>query len=376
MRQIIDFFIMLFHMLFRHMDFPTKLRLIKIGNPDENSPVLMTGNYIYTVKRLIKILKGFDCYLLVAKSSGSNVWCAAGMGEFSEHDVVDSISFTKISDLVGHRNLILPPAASVGIDAKTVQEKTGWKIKWGPYHFKYLREYLQNGSIKSKKMYDIIFPLRDRIEMALGAAMMTSFPTLLVSIFWMGRFFLLVSAAIFFITLFNFVFFPLFPKEKFFRRSITLLLFCLFVMIGIGVSLQWSLINYFIWGIVIFGIVFISCGDMCGSTTLLKTTVAHWLKKGDYQSLFQPIVCPALCVGCKRCVEVCPKRVYESSKDKKTVVATAKESCFECLACIKQCPKDAIYNENGRVYKKDIRSIQNLDELMIRPINFEEEVVR
>lgn len=369
-KKIVDFYIMLFHMLFRHVDFPAKLELMKIGNPGELSPVLMTGNYIYTVKRLLRILKGIDCYLLIAKSSGSNVWCAAGMGEFSEHDVIDSIRFTRISTFVKHRTLILPPTAAVGVDTSAVKEKTGWKIIWGPCHFSYLSEYLKNNFTKTEKMYGIIFPLRDRVEMALGTAMMTSFPTLLLSFFWGRSFFLAVSGIILSVTLFNFIFFQWLPKEKFFRRSIVVLLTCLFIMIGFGLFHRWSGMDYFGWGAITLGVVIISCGDMCGSTPLFKTTVSHWLKKGDYQSLFQPMIDPVICVGCKRCIDVCPKRVYKISKGKKSVVVGNQEECFECLACIKQCSKNAIFNKNKGIYKKDIRSISDLDKLMEREISF------
>lgn len=369
MRKILDFFIMLFHMCFRHIDFPTNLGLIKIGNPNENSPVLVSGNYIYTVKRLISLLKGFDCYLLVAKSSGSNVWCAAGMGEFSEHDVVDIINFTGIDNIVTHRNLILAPTAAVGVDTKVVKEKTGWNIKWGPYHYTYLPQYLRNNFKKTKEMYKMPFPLRDRLEMALGTATMTALTPLFLSIFWMRDFFLKVSALIFIITMFNFIFYPFFPREKYFRRSLLALGILGSAMAGIGYYREWEIVTYLKWEAILAAIMFISCADMCGSTTLVKTTVVHWLTNGNYDSLFEPIVNPNECLGCRRCIDVCPKEVYVVGPDKKATAQNSKECC-ECLACMKQCHKNAIYNKNVGVYKNDIRSIQNLDELMARKINF------
>lgn len=368
MSRIIDYCIMLFHICFRHVDFPTNLRLIKIGNPDENSHVIITGNYIYTVRRLIKILKGFDCYLLVAKSSGSNVWCAAGMGEFSEHDIVDIINFSGISNIVKHRTLILQPAAAVGVDTKIVREKTGWNVKWAPYHFIYLPKYLRNNTKKTKEMYKMPFPLRDRIEMAIGTATMTSLTPLFISFFWMRELFLGITAMIVVVTLFNFVCYPLLPREKYFRKSLLAFGFLAAGLAGWGYYNLWGLTEYIQWEIILAGVMFISCADMCGSTTLVKTTVSHWMKSGNYESLFEPIVNPNECIGCRVCIEVCPKGVYEVNNKK--VFAKYSKECCECLACIKQCSRNAIYNKNIGRYKHDIKSILNLDELMNRRINF------
>jgi len=58
--------------------------LYRVGHPDRKSPVLITGNYELTVRRLVRELDGqVDCWLLVANSRGINVWCAAGGGYFT-----------------------------------------------------------------------------------------------------------------------------------------------------------------------------------------------------------------------------------------------------------------------------------------------------
>ena len=54
--------------------------LMRIGKPDRGSPVLVTGNFTLTVRRLRDALRGRDAWLLVANSKGINVWCAAGGG--------------------------------------------------------------------------------------------------------------------------------------------------------------------------------------------------------------------------------------------------------------------------------------------------------
>jgi NAD-dependent dihydropyrimidine dehydrogenase PreA subunit len=47
-----------------------------------------------------------------------------------------------------------------------------------------------------------------------------------------------------------------------------------------------------------------------------------------------------MCVGCKRCTEVCPHgvfRIYE-----KAASVTDRDSCMECGACALNCPAKAI----------------------------------
>ena len=46
------------------------------------------------------------------------------------------------------------------------------------------------------------------------------------------------------------------------------------------------------------------------------------------------------CVGCKKCVEVCPHGVF-SIEDKKARIID-RDSCMECGACQNNCPSDAI----------------------------------
>ena len=44
--------------------------LIRIGRLDRDSPVLVTGNFTLTVRRLRDALQGYDAWLLVANSKG------------------------------------------------------------------------------------------------------------------------------------------------------------------------------------------------------------------------------------------------------------------------------------------------------------------
>ena len=49
---------------------------------------------------------------------------------------------------------------------------------------------------------------------------------------------------------------------------------------------------------------------------------------------------PEKCVGCGRCIEVCPHAVF-SMQDKRAVLGD-KDKCMECGACEKNCSYNAI----------------------------------
>ena len=54
---------------------------------------------------------------------------------------------------------------------------------------------------------------------------------------------------------------------------------------------------------------------------------------------------PEKCIGCGRCVEVCPHRVFEVIE--KCARITDFNACMECGACAKNCPTSAIAVDAG-----------------------------
>jgi NAD-dependent dihydropyrimidine dehydrogenase PreA subunit len=46
------------------------------------------------------------------------------------------------------------------------------------------------------------------------------------------------------------------------------------------------------------------------------------------------------CIGCGRCTEVCPHRVFDVSEKRARIVD--RDGCMECGACAKNCPANAI----------------------------------
>jgi NAD-dependent dihydropyrimidine dehydrogenase PreA subunit len=51
------------------------------------------------------------------------------------------------------------------------------------------------------------------------------------------------------------------------------------------------------------------------------------------------------CIGCKRCVEVCPHTVFAFAEAKASL--QDRDACMECGACARNCPAGAITVESG-----------------------------
>lgn len=54
------------------------------------------------------------------------------------------------------------------------------------------------------------------------------------------------------------------------------------------------------------------------------------------------LVSQARCIGCNKCVTVCPTNVFDQGKDGIPVVAR-KTDCQTCFMCELYCPVDALY---------------------------------
>lgn len=366
-------FFEVFHIFFRHFNFPCELGLREIGRPDARSPVFLSGNYTLTVHRLMKRLQPFDCYLIVANSKGSNVWCAAGMNEFNEFDIIDAINVSGIKEKVAGRRIIAPPYAAPGVDTKEVQRQTGFKLAWGPTHLDDLPAYIEANYRRTSEMTQAQFGLADRLEQALSTALvycMTIFPLL----FFVPGYTLTLMGLIFLLHLSWFGLWDVLPEE---RRWAKTLAHLAIAYLGLGVIAWWQQMAWAdiaLWAATLAGLVLLISLDGCGSSTLYKTTPKRWLTKGDYRSHFDPIIDPAKCTSCYDCIDVCPKGVL-ARVPKGPAVSVRPDACIECLACVKSCHDDAFYNRS-RVWKGDVKSIDNLKEIMTRDWSHLEDELR
>jgi NAD-dependent dihydropyrimidine dehydrogenase PreA subunit len=171
---------------------------------------------------------------------------------------------------------------------------------------------------------------------------------------------------IFFVYMFGFCLYPVFPEERHWRRTATIAAILMGGMAAFGYWQAWGESDFLLWEGVLAAVCVLMAMDCCGSTPLHKSTIKHWLFEGNYQSHFSPVIDPNLCINCVQCILVCPTDVFAARRGSvNTVVAVKPERCEECLACFKQCPTDAIFNRSGEV-KGDVKSILNLELLAAR----------
>ena len=124
--------------------------LKKLGEPDENSPVLVTSNFAltyYTVTSDIESTK-ISCYLLIVDTEGLSVQTSVAGKKFTASKVVDLIKSTGIEGMVKHRKLIVPGyAARLKGD---IEELTGWEVLVGPIDSSGISAFLkENWNLKA-----------------------------------------------------------------------------------------------------------------------------------------------------------------------------------------------------------------------------------
>jgi len=137
--------------------------LYALGKPDSHSPVLVTANYKMSFDRLREALPGRDMWMLVLDTRGINVWCASGKGTFGTNELVDRIASSGLSQIVSHRELILPQLSGPGIAAHQVRQLSGFKVIYGPIRSKDLPSFLDSGFKATPEMRTKTFTTLERI---------------------------------------------------------------------------------------------------------------------------------------------------------------------------------------------------------------------
>ncbi|MDO9555354.1 MAG: 4Fe-4S binding protein [Atribacterota bacterium] len=342
--------------LLRMFPFPCKPGLIRIGNPDQNSPVFLTCNFHLTVERVKRALRGINCYLLIANSKGINVWCAATGGHLTDHSVISILKTSGIEKLVSHRKITLPQLAASGIEAKTIKNKTGWEIIWGPVYAKDIPLFITNNFKKTSLMREVEFPLLQRLEMAVAWAFPISTVFSLIMIpFWPKDIFSIVSL----IWILSFLIFISFPAYRhllsskgkrigfiffnFGRGGFQLILWAVFIFILTFYQLSYGNFSWgfnFHWSFISLIIILILSIDLMGSTPLYKSSLHE-------DRLLKVILDREKCKGIGFCEQVCPRNCFKIDKSRQiTTMPAGSVRCIQCGACIIQCPLDALCFKN------------------------------
>jgi acetyl-CoA decarbonylase/synthase complex subunit gamma len=142
--------------------------LYALGRPDDHSPVLVTANYKMSFDQLREALPGRNAWILVLDTKGINVWCAAGKGTFGTEELAARIRSSGLTQVVSHRELILPQLAGPGVAAHQVQKLSGFKVIYGPIRAKDLGAFLDAGQKATPEMRRKTFTAVERAVLAPG----------------------------------------------------------------------------------------------------------------------------------------------------------------------------------------------------------------
>lgn len=118
--------------------------IYEIGNPDENSPVLVTTNFALTYFIVSGEVEGsrVPSWLLIKDSEGLSVMTAWAAGKFAGDDVGMFVKKSGIADKVKHQELVIPGyAAAIAGDVE--EELPGWTITVGPREAAHIPGFLR-----------------------------------------------------------------------------------------------------------------------------------------------------------------------------------------------------------------------------------------
>ena len=145
------------------MDYTVEPGLYAVGKPNGESPVLVSANYKLTFDILRKNLSGLDCWLLILDTNGVNVWCAAGKGTFGTEELISRINAVGLSEIVTHKNLILPQLGAPGVNSNEVKQRTGFAVTFGPIRAEDIQAFISSGNKATKEMRLVKFTFKDRL---------------------------------------------------------------------------------------------------------------------------------------------------------------------------------------------------------------------
>ena len=137
--------------------------LYAVGNPDQESIVLVSANYKLSFNVLRSSLQRIDAWIMVLDTKGINVWCAAGKGTFGTDEIVNRIDQTRLKEITVHCKLIVPQLGAPGVAAHEVKKRSGFTVIYGPVRAADIPSFLENGMVATSEMRKVNFSLRDRL---------------------------------------------------------------------------------------------------------------------------------------------------------------------------------------------------------------------
>jgi len=136
--------------------------LYAVGTPTAESPVFVSANYKLSFDNLRREMEGINGWIMVIDTKGVNVWCAAGKGTFGTEEIVHRIEVTRLSEVVNHRQIIVPQLGAPGVAAHEVKRRSSFRVIYGPVRAQDVKEFLNAGMKTTPAMRQVHFSLKDR----------------------------------------------------------------------------------------------------------------------------------------------------------------------------------------------------------------------
>ncbi len=123
----------------------TKEGIYEIGNPDENSPVLITTNFSLTYFIVMGEVESsrIPSYLLIVDTEGLSVMTAWAAGKFVADAIAIFVKKCGIGDKVKEHKMIIPGLAA-GMSGELEEELPDWKIVIGPREAAHIPAFLKD----------------------------------------------------------------------------------------------------------------------------------------------------------------------------------------------------------------------------------------
>ncbi len=147
----------------RRMRYEVEPGLYAVGVPTAESPVFVSANYKLSFDHLRRELTGIDGWIMVIDTKGINVWCAAGKGTFGTDEIIHRIEITQLSEVVNHRQIILPQLSAPGVAAHEVRRRSSFRVIYGPVRARDIPEFLDASMKTSPEMRRVLFNIGDRL---------------------------------------------------------------------------------------------------------------------------------------------------------------------------------------------------------------------
>ncbi len=319
-----------FQSLFRLFPDPEPIGLYKIGNPSDKSLILATGNYNLTIRRVVRELKDMDAWLLVCDSRGINIWCSTLANHFNTEKIIQAIKLVNLQEKVANKNIILPQLCAANVSLTEIKAQTGFNCRFGPIRIKDINEYLTNPN--NRNIRKVTFNAGERLEMAAGAPILAIiFLVFIFNFIGLNKLWVILPA-VYGLSLISALIYP----YRFIKNIRIWSLFFGLGVFGLFYFIFTVILNLpvFIYNIAISSAIAYLINEFEGWSPLVKFSMSFAYQKAAIT------INQKACIGCGKCIEVCPKGIYDVINKKSQVVGL--DECISCKSCFRQCPVGAI----------------------------------